>query len=284
MADVLQTHGDVGAVNALLASLDDDGALPAEKKPNGDGGKHAPSRKQGTEPPIDDDEVHLDADPELPDDDAAGDDPDPAKGKKTGDVEKVDYAMEIPLADGSTVTLGALKDAYQDTRDRELDLQERENKMIERAVEQDRVLKYFDQLPPQLRYRAAQDLDEHIRRESDGVLDLIPTWRHEDARTVDHGLILELAASYGMKAEVAAELKYPSDRRIVKMLRDFSRLKASVKQARLQAKQDPAPSSKIKPNRTDVTQGNAQALADKAKQSRSRADEIAAVGALLKGV
>jgi hypothetical protein len=290
MDNVIQTGDDASAVMDLLASLDGDGRLPPEKKQpakpaNQAGG--APKKKPGEpdkNPDEDDGEVQLEGDPIHDDENPPDEPPDPKAGKKNGDPEKVDYDQEIPMADGSTVKLGELKDAYQDTRERELDLQERENKMIERAVEQDRVLKFFDaNLPPQLRYRGAQQLDEIIRRESEGVLDLIPTWRHEDARTVDQDLILELANGYGMKAEIAAELRYPSDRRVVKMLRDFARLKASVKQARAAAKQAIPPSSQIKPSRNDGRQSNADALATKAKSSHTRGDEIAAVEALLKG-
>lgn len=280
-------HINTGAVSALLGSLDGDGNLPPEQ-PAGD--KKPPEKQPKKEPvakaaktPLDEEEVELETDPIHDDDDGAEEEIDATKQKKSGEEEEVDYDRQIPLADGSTASIGELKDAYQSQREHELDMQEREAKMIEHSVEAQRVLKYFDSLPPQLRYRAAAEIDEHVRRESAGVLDVIPSWRHEDARAADVVLIQDLAKVYNLGPEIAAELKQPTDRRIVKLIRDFARLRAHVKQARANAKVAPQPSSQIKPTRQATRSvADAEAKAATAKRTRSQPDQLAAISALLK--
>lgn len=270
------------AVHSLLDSLDGDGRMPPEKPAKAAENPDKPAKAKAPERAANDEEVQLDSDPVLPDDDAAGDDPDGADDEKNADeYEGVDYKQKIPLGEGRSVTLGELKDFYQQSSARELEVQERETKMIEQSVEMHRILKYFDSMPPQLRFRAAQDIDDHIRRESEGVMDVIPSWQHESARAADTVLIQELAATYGMSAEVAAELRFPTDRRIVKMLRDFARLRAHVKQARAKAELAPKPSSRIKPVRNDGAGERSANLQQRAKATRNASDQLKAVEALL---
>jgi hypothetical protein len=270
------------AVHSLLDSLDEEGRMPPEKAPDAKPGEKPEPKVKPAKQAANDDEVQLDGDPILPDDNAADDDPDASDDEKKDDeAGGVDYKQKIPLGDGRSITLGELKDAYQDSAARELEVQERETKMIEQSVEMQRILKYFDCMPPQLRYRAAQDIDDHVRRESEGVMDVIPSWRHESARAADTILIQELASSYGMRAEIEAELRFPTDRRIVKMVRDFARLRAHVKQARAKAELAPKPSSQIKPVRNDGAGERVANLQQRAKTTRNASDQLKAVEALL---
>lgn len=195
----------------------------------------------------------------------------------------LDYGLAIPLGNGRDATLGELKDAYNRAEMREVEVQEREAAILRQNVELDEVLNsVMDQLPPQLRSAAAEHLSRTHARAAAAVLEAIPQWREETARQADFGMIQELADSYGLGAHVAHTLKYPSHPGTLQLLRDFARLRDTVRKAGGKLKAAQAQHSKITPANVS-RQDEGKALAQRAKQSGKVGDQIAAVSQLLRG-
>lgn len=192
------------------------------------------------------------------------------------------YATRVRMKDGSELTVGELKDHYQARAAREVEFQERENKLAEQLVEQERAVKFFDSLPMQMKYRMAEQLNEQIEREARGLLEVFPGWRDERARQADTGLVEALAKEYGLAREIAAELRNPTDRRVVKMLVDYARLRQQVTSARerLRNVSEQKPQPRNAPRTTDGTRQ--RALEQRARQTRATSDQVAAVAELLR--
>lgn len=240
-------------------------------------------------------EVPGDAAPDdVPGDDAQDAQPDAAPDDATdvatpepdkqnlAEEDTLDYKMSIPLGNGRDATLGELKDAYQAAETRELDVQSREAAISRQYVEIDELLySVVDQLPPQLRDAAAQHLSRTHARASAAVLDVIPQWREETARQADFGLIKDLAKEYGLTAQIDHQLQYPSHPGTLQLLRDFSRLRDTVRKASGKLRAAQSPQSKIQAS-TVPRMDQGRALVQRAKQSGKQGDQVAAIAQLLR--
>ena len=206
----------------------------------------------------------------------------PAEGEheseNTSDVESdpgVDYAQEIPLANGEKLTLGALKDHYQESAQREVAMIERENRVMQQSQELQEMAGYLN-LPPEAKERIAQQQLQHLQAQHGAMLEAIPEWKDQAAFEKGRVAIFELGKEYGV------DTSRVTDHRVVKMLNDFSRLKAQIKGARAGLKQVKAPEPKA------IVQTNGKATEvtnaiNRAKQTGNIADQTAAVDLLLRG-
>lgn len=269
----------LAAVEALLMGQDPKGQ---EKEKEGDqegsgNGSDSPSGKADAQ--------------QAEGDQGEGDDA-PEGAKDPSDAEKnlkddsgLDYGLIVPLGGGRETTLGELKDYFTGAESREVEVQEREAGILRRQVEMDEIVHVLfrsGQLPPSLKMTVANYLDEHHARASAAVLENIPAWKDESSKAADYGLIRDLAREYGLGAQIEHQLQYPSHPGTLQLLRDFARLKETVRKARGDLRPKPDAQSRIKPQKAPAV-SQADSLAARARQTGRTSDKVSAVAALLKG-
>lgn len=198
-------------------------------------------------------------------------DPDP-----DAEPSGVDYAQEIPLANGEKLTLGELKDHYQASAQREVEMIERENKVMAQRQDLENMSQYLN-LPPEVKQAIAQQQLEHLQAQHGLMLAAIPEWKDQAAFEKGRMAIFDLGKEYGV------DLTRATDHKVVKMLHDFARLKAQIKGARAGLKQVKAPEPKAIPKGINGKATEVQQAIDRAKQSGNIADQTAAVDLLLRG-
>ena len=189
--------------------------------------------------------------------------------------EGVDYAAEIPMSDGSKVTLGALKDAYQDQQKQVLDIQERENTLMARYSEMQELSQYT-QLPPAKLESIRQQQQQYLQKEHELMLQVLPELNDRTQFEASKGRIVTLAKEYGIEEAVGKI----TDHRIVKLLHDFASLKHQIRTAKDNVKPLRSKDPKAR-NRAAGKIDAATAAAQKANETGSMADQISAVSALL---
>jgi len=203
---------------------------------------------------------------------------DPQGEPETAEAEAgaVDYAQEIPLSNGTKVTLGELKDFYQAQDARTVELIERENKVMVQYAELQEMGQYL-QLPPEVRTRIEQQQTQHLQTQHALMLAAIPEFKDQAAFQKGRTAIFELGGEYGV------DLSQVTDHRVVKMLHDFSRLKSAIKTAKASVKQikTPEPKAKVPTPTTKAT--DLSNAVSRAKQTGNQADALQAVDMLLRG-
>jgi len=191
---------------------------------------------------------------------------------------QVDYALEVPLASGEKVTLGKLKDAYQEQAQAILALSEREQAVDRKLDELRELADVLQALPPEKVEQKVHERREYARTQHQAMLEVIPAWQDPAKFEAGRKAIHDLAAGYGPVAQRLAGQVL--DAPIVKMLHDFASLKAAVKAAgQIKPTRHPEPAAG-RPTMTPQTQ--TAALIARAKQSKSEPDQQAAISAILK--
>lgn len=200
----------------------------------------------------------------------------PEKAETVEDDPSIDYAKEVPLANGEKLSIGALKDFYQGFAQKELALIERENQVLSQHNELQEMAQYL-QLPPEAKQRIQQQQQEYMQEQHGLMLKAMPEWADKATFERARGQIFELAKEYGV------DVSQVSDHKVVKMLNDFARLRAAIKTAKANVKQvkpaDPkAPVLAPKNGNSDLQQAM-----DTAKRTGNIADQVKAVDYLLNG-
>jgi len=188
----------------------------------------------------------------------------------------IDYSAEVPMQDGSKVTLGALKDAYQDSQRNLLELQERENAVMAKYNEVNDLSQYT-QLPPERLEAIKQQQQQYLQQQHEQMLAVMPEFNDQAVFTKAKEGIMGLAKEYGVQEIVSGV----SNHRVVKLLNDFVKLRASIKTAKDNVK----PLRSKEPKAVNKSIGKVDAAtnaANRAAQTGSRGDQIAAINALLK--
>lgn len=188
----------------------------------------------------------------------------------------IDYSAEVPMQDGSKVTLGALKDAYQDSQRNVLELQERENALMVKYNEVNELSQYT-QLPPERLEAIKQQQQQYLQQQHEQMLAVMPELNDQAVFTKTKEGIMNLASEYGVQEIVAGV----SDHRVVKLLNDFVKLRNSIKTAKDNVK----PLRSKEPKAINKSVGKVDAAtnaAQRAAQTGNRRDQQAAVEALLK--
>lgn len=191
--------------------------------------------------------------------------------------EKIDYNKLIPLKTGEKVTLGALKDTFQEQAERLVEVQERELKISQKAKHAEEMAEWLNAIPEEYKQRAADEIKAEAEKEFAALTEAIPSWKDPDAFKAGKAEVFKLAEEYGLQELLSSV----NDHRAILLMRDFAQLKAAVKNARANVKPLDKKKPKSKPKPRDVSKTDK--LADRAKQTGDRQDQIAAVGALLKG-
>ena len=192
--------------------------------------------------------------------------------------DAIDYGMQVPITGGEPVTLGELKDLYQNQQAAKLELIERENTMF-RAVEQSsELLNYVAQLPPQVVQAAQTNIANEHRKQAGILSEILPEVRTDAGVKAVRDALLELGAEYNLKPHDIDQIKNAVT---IKMMHDFSRLKAGIKAAKDNVK--PLRDTNPKPvqGRATPTSELSQ-LTAQAKRTRNPQDEANAVAALLR--
>jgi hypothetical protein len=187
----------------------------------------------------------------------------------------VDYDLAVPIANGDPVTLGQLKDHWQDSQKNIVELQERENAVMQQMNELQEMSQYT-QLPPEKLAVIKQQQEQYLAKEHSLMLEAIPAFKDQTAFVEAKKGIDALATEYGIQEQIANV----SDHRIVKMLHDFATLKSNIKSA----------ANNVKPLRSKTPQSRNKAAGkvDAATAAQLRAaktgnpqDQLAAIDALL---
>lgn len=147
------------------------------------------------------------------------------------------YAVEVPMADGTSVKLGELKDAYADresTARKELELEERRIKIeaeLTRAKSEIETL--IKELPPEVLKpefleRVRKDALAARERERRAVMEAIPEWADEETRTRELQGIVEMLQDYGYSPQY---LEQSLDSRLIRLARDSWLRKTRIERA-----------------------------------------------------
>ena len=208
--------------------------------------------------------------------DDAGGETQQGEGEQETDDPGIDYAQEIPLANGEKLTLGALKDHYQESAQREVAMIERENAVMTQRQELEDMAQYLN-LPPEVKQQIAQQQIEHLRAQHGQMLAAIPEWKDQAAFEKGRLAIFDLGKEYGV------DLSRVSDAKVVKMLHDFGRLKAQIKGARAGLKQVKTSEPKAIQQQLNGKGTELSNAINRAKQTGNVADQTAAVDMLLRG-
>ena len=189
---------------------------------------------------------------------------------------KVDYNQEVPLVNGEKMTVGQLKDYVQASKKQQADFIERENQVMRKLDEVNMLSQYLNVVPENIRQQAAAEIQEHVKQEFTRMLDVIPQWKDAVEFNKGRDSIYNLAKQYNLEKDVSQV----SDHRVIKLLHDFARLNESLATAKelKSAKQTSNSAGKPKPPMTNAEKQ--QQLINKAKQSKSSNDELAAIASL----
>lgn len=147
------------------------------------------------------------------------------------------YAIEVPMANGTSVKLGELKDAYADrenTARKELELEERRIKIeaeLTRAKSEIETL--IKELPPEVLKpefleRVRKDALAARERERRAVMEAIPEWADEETRTRELQGIVEMLQDYGYSPKY---LEQSLDSRLIRLARDSWLRKMRIERA-----------------------------------------------------
>ena len=197
------------------------------------------------------------------------------------------YDVDIPLGKGESTTLGELKDAFkeygpvQEAReaiDKQRD--EYERSIMQTRAELNGILAI---IPPELRQAVIENGRQYNSQwettQREQVLEAIPDWKDPDKLAKDRDAIVSVGAEYGFSEP---EMQYTNDARTLRMLRDFTRLKAEVAEMKAAAKtKRNAPTAPGKQNTRRLTQRRLKDALANARQSSDMGEKRKAVQYLM---
>ena len=202
----------------------------------------------------------------------------PEDGNDAPEKDAIDYGMQVPITGGEPVTLGELKDLYQNQQAAKLELIERENSVLRQLEKSSMLLQYVDQLPDHIKQAAQQQAVVDYQAQMSILMDTIPEARTPEGAQAMRTAIYGLAAEYGVPRRDVDQIKNAVT---IKMMHDFARLKAGIKAAKDNVKPlrstDPKPVQGRATPTSELSQLTAQA-----KRTRNPQDEANAVAALLR--
>ena len=211
-----------------------------------------------------------------------GEDTGEEQEQDTGEAEEpkkegIDYEQLIPMSTGEKVTLGELKDVYQQQASRELAFTQKENSLLTLMDENRTLLELTGQLPPQVREQFQARQMAGIQREAAAIMEAIPAWSDPLIKARATSDIMALGLEYGL----LSDFESITNHRAIKLLNDFVTLRNKVMGAKATLKplQNKRPFNSPAPIKNKATE---QArLVDRAKKTHTHADEISAISSLL---
>ena len=136
-------------------------------------------------------------DPGEPEDDAPESEDDEAVKEAHKEEMRELYAREVTLQDGTSTTIGALKDAYQTRAANELAIIERENKVAANNRELNELAQALNVVPEHMRHAAVQQREQFVAAEFQNLLTAIPEWKEASAFDRGRKAVFALATEYG---------------------------------------------------------------------------------------
>jgi hypothetical protein len=208
----------------------------------------------------------------------ANPDSEQAETPDTSQKGGIDYALEVPMPNGEPVTIGALKDAYQQQEKRLVEVQQRETAILHRQQELSELARYVEQLPPELVQSVKAQQERYLREQYDLMVEAIPEWKDAAAFKSGRDAIVEMADEYG----ITDLIQGVADHRLVKFLKDVAELRALVQRGRDKV----APKATAAPKGTAPQQNSATAELESLKAKARAGDELAQVAYIdrLRGV
>ena len=188
----------------------------------------------------------------------------------------IDYSVEVPMQDGSKVTLGALKDAYQDSQRTDMERQERENALFRKEMDLNDLLP-FVQLPPEKAEQVKQDQEAYMRQQHQLMLEMVPEMADQTQFVARKQSIEAHAKEWGIERHV--------DRLTDAVLVRYVNAMAKREEGMRSAAQNVKPLRSKEPRAVNKSVGKVDAAtnaAQRAAQTGNRRDQQAAVEALLK--
>ena len=199
------------------------------------------------------------------------------------------YELEIPIADGETVSLGQLKDEYKkygDAAQRESTLKEADDKYHRQVLATRAELNsIMSVIPENIRAQVIQQGQlaqaQWTKDQEAQVLETIPGWQDADTRAADRDAIVSLGAEYGF---TAPEMTYTQDARTLLMLKEFAQARKDIADMKASAKRVKGQPSQVgKTRSTTQTKRRLAASLSKAKESRHIGDKVSVVSQLIRG-
>lgn len=164
------------------------------------------------------------------------------------------YAIQVPMADGKTMTIGELKDAVAKQDDlsvRELELEERKAK-LEAEITRERadleaLVKLIDPkaLTPQFVEEVKRRAADEAKREMQATLELIPEWQNADVREKELAGMVEYLKGFGIPPTF---LSAAPNHKLFRLVRDAWQRKTRVEAAL----------AKLTPVKRDTTAGKSR--------------------------
>lgn len=206
--------------------------------------------------------------------------------EKAGVAPEDFYGMEVPGLEG--VTFGDAKDGLQSSEQlqqaqlqQESSLKDRENKLLERfrEVAQLEALIPQEARNPQVTEQIKQYQGQQLAREQSLLAEAIPEWNDREVAHGDQKAILDVMTQYGYSA---AEVGSIADHRAIKMINDYSRLKAIA--AGAEAKQVPNKARNVRARAKQPQNAQAKIEADlkSGKISQDRAATLTLINSMQK--
>ena len=201
------------------------------------------------------------------------------------------YGLEVSFEEGGPepVTIGALKDAWKDRhdlqgeRDRFDDWRtDQQNEVLQARTELElTVQELAAHIEPEAiaraTKRAQQQLRAQVEKSRGQLLEWFPEWSDAQRKIADRDAFAKLMATYGFSA---AEVGGVIDARLIKFGMDAMRLMAKYKRMR-EGERERKPSTQA-PAKGKPKVATKDPL-DRAREQKSRGDEIGAVATLLGG-
>src|SRR5690554_5657004 len=164
------------------------------------------------------------------------------------------YAIQVPMADGKTMTIGELKDAVAKQDDlsvRELELEERKAK-LEAEITRERadleaLVKLIDPkaLTPQFVEEVKRRAADEAKREMQATLELIPEWQNAEVREKELAGMVEYLKGFGIPPLF---LSATPNHKLFRLVRDAWQRKTRVEAAL----------AKLTPVKRDTTAGKSR--------------------------
>jgi len=249
---------------------------PEAAAPEREGRESAPEGEPETAETLTPDEATPETAPDLA-----------ALAEKLAMSPKELYKVLVPLGKGENpVTLGELKDAWQDAGKRQAEaagLKEQRQKFELEAMSQRREIETLlaalpaEAITPELAHKARAEADRYMKRERELMLKAIPEWSDSSQLQADREQILAFIEPYGFSE---SDLSFVTDHRLVRMLRDMARReneRATVKDRKV----TPAPARTDRPTKAQRDSGAERLAKIKRERAAGRLTDLNAVAALL---
>lgn len=205
-----------------------------------------------------------------------------ALGVKVADL----YNIEVPLADGETATLGAIKDAYKSKQAADAEIAMRAAELDERETSittEQRLWAQLGQelsskLEPGTREALVQRLQQQEAQERVALLRAMPELQDQSKFEAFRDEVVQTLARYGYEPHEIVV----SDHRQLLVVRDLARALTRLKQLR-DYKPTPKTPTAAKSNGRRQPVSKTKQLVNNARNSKRPSDKTAAVAALING-